>query len=90
MGTQGFRELGNLLADPKIQIVAVCDPNTDSSDYLEWSKGSIRNKICEYLGNSTWREHDNGCPGGRDIGREVVDTYYVKQRGAEKFKACAA
>jgi predicted dehydrogenase len=90
MGTQGFGELGNLLADPKIQIVAVCDPNTDSSDYLEWSKGSIRNKIREYLGNSTWRENDNGCPGGRDIGREVVDTYYANQRGAEKFKACAA
>ncbi len=36
MGTEGFREIGGLLADPKIQIVAVCDPNTDSSDYVEW------------------------------------------------------
>ncbi len=34
MGTQGFRELGGLLEDPRIQIVAVCDPNTDSSDYV--------------------------------------------------------
>ena len=25
-----------------------------------------------------------------EIGREVVDTYYANQRGAEKFKACAA
>ena len=30
MGTQGFSELGDLLEDPRIQIVAVCDPNTDS------------------------------------------------------------
>ncbi|NUQ61870.1 MAG: hypothetical protein HUU20_05250, partial [Pirellulales bacterium] len=41
MGTQGFRELGGLLADPEIQIVAVCDPNTDSSDYIEWGKHGI-------------------------------------------------
>ncbi|NLF69254.1 MAG: Gfo/Idh/MocA family oxidoreductase [Candidatus Anammoximicrobium sp.] len=90
MGTQGFRELGSLLADPQIQIVAVCDPNTDSSDYVEWGKGGIRNQIRGYLGNPSWREHDNGCPGGREVGREVVDTYYARQRGADKFKACAA
>ena len=90
MGTQGFREIGGLLADPQIQIVAVCDPNTDSNDYVEWGKDGIRNQIRGYLGNPSWRESDGGCPGGREVGREVVDTYYAKQRGAEKFKACAA
>ncbi len=90
MGTQGISELGSLLADPEIQIVAVCDPNTGSSDYVEWGKGSIREAIRTYLGNPSWRENDNGCPGGREVGREVVDTYYANQRGAEKFKACAS
>ena len=90
MGTQGFRELGGLLAAPEIQIVAVCDPNTDSSDYVEWGKNGIRNEIRAYLGKPTWRENDGGCPGGREVGREVVDTYYAKQRGADSFKACAA
>jgi len=90
MGTQGFNELGGLLAEPEIQIVAVCDPNTDSNDYVEWGKNSIRNTIRTYLGKPNWREGDTGCPGGREIGREVVDTYYANQRGAEKFKACAA
>lgn len=89
MGAEGISELGHLLADPAIQIVAVCDPNTDSSDYIEWGKGDIRNRIREYLGNPTWRESDNGCPGGREVGREIVDTYYANQRGADKFKACA-
>ncbi|HVN03027.1 MAG TPA: Gfo/Idh/MocA family oxidoreductase [Bryobacteraceae bacterium] len=89
MGTQGIGELGYLLGDPSIQIVAVCDPNTDSSDYLEWSKGSIRKRIREYLGNPAWRENDDGCPGGREIGREAVNTYYANQRAADKFKACA-
>ena len=90
MGTQGFRELGGLLAEPRIQIVAVCDPNTDSSDYVEWGKGGIRGRIRTYLGNPNWRANDNGCPGGREVGRQVVDTYYANQRGADKFKACSA
>lgn len=90
MGTQGFRELGGLLADPEIQIVAVCDPNTDSNDYVEWGKHGIRNQLRGLLGNPTWRENETGCPGGREVGREVVDTYYAKQRSGDKFKACAA
>jgi predicted dehydrogenase len=90
MGTQGFNELGALLAEPDIQIVAVCDPNTDSEDYVEWSKGSIRSRIRQYLDDPNWRESSSGCPGGREVGRYVVDTYYAKQRGQEKFRACAA
>lgn len=90
MGTQGFRELGALLADPAIQIVAVCDPNTDSSDYVEWGKNGIRNTIRGYLGEPNWRAGDSGCPGGREVGRLVVDTYYAKRRGKDKFKACSA
>jgi len=89
VGTQGISELGGLLADPGIQIVAVCDPNTDSSDYVEWGKGGIRETIRKYIGNPTWRESDNGCMGGREVGREIVETYYANQRGGEKFK-CAA
>jgi predicted dehydrogenase len=90
MGTQGFRELGGLLSDPRIQIVAVCDPNADSNDYVEWGKNSIRNRIRTYLGNPAWKENDSGCPGGREVGREVVDTYYANQRSTENFKACSA
>ena len=45
MGTQGFREIGGLLADPEIRIVAVCDPNTKSNDYVEWGRNDIRNTI---------------------------------------------
>jgi len=90
MGTQGLRELGGLLAEPEIQIVAVCDPNTDSSDYVEWGKNGMRNTIRRYLGKPNWRENEGGCPGGREVGREVVDTYYAKQRSADNFKACSA
>jgi predicted dehydrogenase len=89
MGTQGFNELGSLLAEPQIQIVAVCDPNTNSSDYVEWGKHSTRSRIRRYLDNPTWRASDNGCPGGREVGREVVDTYYRQHRTGTR-KPCTA
>ena len=90
MGTQGFSELGGLLSDPHVQIVSVCDPNTDSNDYVEWGKNGIRDCIRRYVGDSAWREGAEGCPGGREVGRYVVDAYYSRQRGGEKYKACTA
>jgi len=90
MGTQGFRELGGLLADPQVQVVAVCDPNPDSNDYVEWGKNGIRNLLRKYLGDPSWRENAGGGPGGREVGRQVVDAYYAQQRGADGFKACSA
>jgi predicted dehydrogenase len=90
MGTQGFRELGGLLADPEIQIVAVCDPNTDTNDYVEWGKGGIRNTIRTFLGDPAWRGDVSGCPGGREVGRLAVDAYYARERSDEKFKGCSA
>jgi predicted dehydrogenase len=90
MGTQGFRELGSLLNHPEIQIIAVCDPNRDSNDYIEWGKNGIRNTIRSYLGQPRWRENDSGCPGGREVGREVVDGFYTNQRKGAAYKACRA
>ena len=88
IGSQGISELGGLLSDPRIQIVAVCDPNTDSNDYVEWGKNSQRNRIRQYLANPTWREDVDGCPGGREIGRLIVDTYYGRERKAQNYAAC--
>ena len=90
MGTQGFNELGGLLEDPQFQIVAVCDPNKESSDYVEWGKNSMRNRIRKYLSQPSWGEGKSGCPGGREIGREVVNTYYANNRSKENYSGCAA
>jgi len=87
MGTQSFSELAGLLARPEIQIVAVCDPNRNSNDYVEWGKGSIRNTIRRILDQPSWQAGSSGCPGGREIGKEVIDAYYAKQRGSDKFRA---
>ncbi|MBN1419223.1 MAG: Gfo/Idh/MocA family oxidoreductase [Planctomycetes bacterium] len=88
MGTQSIRELGGLLGDPRIQIVAVCDPNEDGDNYVEWGKDEIRRRIRSYLGDPGWREGRGGCFGGREVGREIVDTHYARQRGAEKSGGC--
>ncbi len=88
-GTQAIREIGGILASPDVQIVAVCDVEKDGVNYLEWGKGEIRNTLRQLLQNPTWREGFNHAPGGRDVGKELVETYYAKQRGKEQFKGCA-
>lgn len=77
-GTQGLREMCDLITNPKLQITAVCDPNKMSTNYLDWSAQGIRNGIRKVLGKSDWGENLKGIPGGRDIGKEVVDGYYNK------------
>lgn len=88
MGTQSFNELGGLLEAPELQIVAVCDPNRDSQDYIEWGKNSVRDRIRSYLGKPNWREGVGGCPGGREVGREVIETWYANHGRDGNFKGC--
>jgi predicted dehydrogenase len=90
MGTQSFSELNGLLKEPQIQIVTVCDPNKYSTDYVEWGKHDIRNKIRNLLNDSAWGKNLTGCPGGRQLGKKVIDTFYAKNRSKEKFKACTS
>jgi hypothetical protein len=88
-GTQAIREIGGILARPEVQIVAVCDVEKDGRNYLEWSRNDVRDTIRRLIDNPTWREGSNHVPGGRDVGKEVVEAYYAKQRGRDQFKACA-
>jgi Oxidoreductase family, C-terminal alpha/beta domain/Oxidoreductase family, NAD-binding Rossmann fold len=88
-GTQGMREMVGLIAHPKIKIVAVCDVNKKSTDYIDWSANGIRDGIRKALENPTWGEEYKGIPGGRDIGQEFVEKYYAKDK-AGKYKGCAS
>src|SRR5512133_2664805 len=69
-GTQGLREMAPLLANPAVQIVAVCDPNKFSTNYVDWSLNDVKNTIRKTLADETWGESIKGVPGGRDIGLE--------------------
>ncbi len=89
-GTQGLREMATLITNPKVQIVAVCDPNKFSTDYIDWSPHGIRNSIRKTLDDATWGEGIVGIPGGRDIGQEFVEKYYAKDKASGKYKGCPA
>jgi hypothetical protein len=90
-GTQGFREMLRLLPVPGFQVVAVCDPNRYAVGYRDWSKNEIRDNIRTALGKPDWTSGgDNLIPGGRENGKNIVDTYYANIRPGDKFKGCAA
>ena len=90
LGTQGLREMTRLLEDPEIHITAVCDPNTDSTDYVDWSKHGLRNQIRRFLENPTWGEGVDGIRAGREVGREIVEAYYAKNKPSNSYKGCSS
>jgi predicted dehydrogenase len=88
-GTQAIREIGGILASPDVEVVAVCDVEKDGVNYLEWGRNQIRDGIRRLIENPVWREGFDRVPGGRDVGKEIVDTYSAKVRGAAPSKGCA-
>ncbi|MEN6336332.1 MAG: Gfo/Idh/MocA family oxidoreductase, partial [Phycisphaerales bacterium] len=89
-GTQGMTEMVGMLPMPEIQIVAVCDPNRYTEDYVEWGKDSVRKQIAAGLGKPEWRQGIKGCPGGRDVGKEVVELFYGGKSESGSFKGCSS
>ncbi|MGC1389735.1 MAG: Gfo/Idh/MocA family oxidoreductase [Bacteroidales bacterium] len=89
-GTQGLREMTALISNPALQIVAVCDPNKFSTNYIDWSINDVRDSIRRALGDNSWGENINGIPGGRDIGQEFVRKYYGKSKESGSYKGCNA
>ncbi|MCG8311283.1 MAG: Gfo/Idh/MocA family oxidoreductase [Cytophagales bacterium] len=89
-GTQGLREMPEMLENDQIQVISVCDVNKRSADYLDWSPDGIRNGIRKTLKDDAWGESYKGIPGGRDIGQEYVETFYSKIRKKSSYKGCTA
>src|SRR5208337_1197977 len=90
-GTQGLRELLSLLAIPDIQIVAVCDPSKEAVGYRDWSRDSLLKNIRKTLGKQDWRAGSEGIiPGGRDVAKSIVETYYAANRPGGAFRGCSS
>ena len=87
-GSQGIREMAELLKNPKIQITSVCDPNKFSTDYRDWSPNGIKNLIREATGNPNWGAQMTGIPGGRDVGHEMVNQFYARNNASGVYKSC--
>ena len=89
VGTQGLREMLDLITVPDIQIVAVCDPNKDVGSYWDWNSTSLLNSIRRVIGKPDWG-FPGVVPGGLDVGKDVVESYYAKDRPSGAYKGCAA
>jgi len=74
LGFQGMRMMSGLLRRPDVRIVAVCDPNTDSSDYVGWGRGKAK----------------VGFRGGREVGRKAVEAHYGRAAKSGTHKGCKA
>jgi predicted dehydrogenase len=105
MGRQGMVVTMSLLARPDIQVVAVCDPNESSHDYVEYGDNALLKAERQLLGPGyeNWGQ-DLASPGkkwlipsyqsslgagGREPGKRLVEAYYGSRKN-NKYKGCSA
>jgi predicted dehydrogenase len=90
VGSQGLRVLLDLLRIPEVQIVAVCDVNRQSSDYLDWFPNELRGKVRVVLQDPAWGSSLTGPTAGREVAQAIANSYYAKESGNPNYKSCAA
>ena len=82
LGTQGLRQLPDIIKLPEVQITAVCDPQRKAISYYDWSPTGLRDEMRELIGKPDWNTGGNNTiPGGLNNGNEIVDLYYEKVTG---------
>ena len=104
VGAQGLRVMLEFLAHPDVQAVAVCDPMKHANDYPQWGRDEYKTKVHKLLGvESGWEWLSPNVPlqmtrtmqgaggvAGRDPAQKIVDAYYAKKAGREKYGGCKA
>jgi hypothetical protein len=93
-GTQAQRQVNiGMVTRPDLQFVAVVDPNRDSQDYVDWNTFGNRERIRRFLGDAQWGAGDTGIRAGREVARQIMESYYQKQsrpsrgiRGYEDYR----
>ncbi|HEV8485446.1 MAG TPA: Gfo/Idh/MocA family oxidoreductase [Blastocatellia bacterium] len=89
VGAQGTRVMMDFLKHPDIQIVALCDVNKESSDYVEWFPNELRDKERAIAGKPEWGQDWKGPTAGREPARRLVEAYYGAQSESGQYKGCA-
>ena len=90
VGSQGLRVMMDLLRMPQVQVVAVCDVNRQTSDYLDWGPNELRNKVRLLLQQPSWGATLAGPTAGRDVAQSIVNAFYAKNTGKAGYKGCAS
>jgi predicted dehydrogenase len=105
LGRQGQAVTMSLLARPEIQVVAVCDVNRGSKDYIEYGSNALLIAARRLLGTGyeNWAE-DLASPGsvhlthefesslgmgGREPAKRMVEAYYSSRKDTA-YKGCTA
>jgi len=106
MGRQGMVVTMDLLTRPDVQVVAVCDCNEASKDYIEYGANALLNAARKLLGPGyeNWGE-DLASPGfvqlthtfksslgmgGREPARRLVEAYYSSRQKSGAWRGCKA
>lgn len=79
-GSQGIRVMMEFLKQPEMQIVAVCDVNKESGDYVEWWPNELRDKQRTLLSKPDWGSDLKGPTCGREPARRLVEAYYAQSQ----------
>jgi hypothetical protein len=80
-GTQAQRQVNcGMARRPDLQFVAVVDPNRDSQNYVDWSPNGTRAQVRKFLEDPAWGEGNTGIRAGRDVAKEILETWYAKQQ----------
>ena len=97
LGRQGMAVTMNLLAHPDVRVIAVCDCNKESKNYIEYGDNALLKAARKLLGPGyeNWGE-DLASPGevqlthefrsslgmgGREPARRLVEAYYGSKKG---------
>ena len=88
VGAQGTRVMMDFLKQPDMQIVALCDVNKESSDYVEWFPNELRDKERAIAGKVEWGQDWKGPTAGREPARRLVEAYYGAQSESGQYKGC--
>lgn len=90
LGTQGLRELPDLLKIAGVELIAVCDPQKDATGYFDWGPTGLRDMIRKFTENPEWLPGgDNTIPGGAENGKYMVDRYYANTRPGRSGNSCS-
>ena len=88
VGAQGTRVMMDFLKFKDVQVVAVCDVNKESADYVEWNDKELRDKERALTGKTEWGSDWSGPTAGREPARRLVEAYYGSQTQSGEFKGC--
>src|SRR5579885_1683875 len=106
LGRQGMAVTMELLARPDVQVIAVCDVNRGSRNYVEYGDNALLKSARALLGKGYeyWGE-DLASPGsvqhtatfrtslgmgGREPAKRLVEAYYASRNQTSAYKGCTA